>query len=458
MESETEEIDYQILDELINGDSDEDGDKMEDVPKKKSKTSSDVGMQLTKLNQLKSNQNLSNVTTVKIPNLINTVPGVNIKAPESKIAIQKSAAHQSEIEKPTIYVFCATCNRLVLENELCSACKIVAKKSSKQNNFLVHFSLISRVKRLMTMHYNAIKNHINRDRSDAFFTDIDDGKLFCNITELFGPNLIALTLNADGATLNNSGRKQLWPVQLYLNSLPPSIRYLPENIIITTLYFGERKPSMNDLLYPLSSELESCANLSVQTSANDFICFYIRVLIFAYDLPARSAIQNFIGPNGYFGCPYCYHEGNPIKNLANTTTVRYPKKENVPIRTHNETIELMRRVESGSKVDLKGIKGVSPIIAFPRGYDMINSFSIDYMHGIALGIAKDLIKIWIGKRSIPKPPNNDFKLSPKNREILKERMLKLKPTNNFRRMPRSILDISDFKSSEVMNCVWYYIR
>lgn len=109
-------------------------------------------------------------------------------------------------------------------------------------------------------------------------------------------------------------------------------------------------------------------------------------------------------------------------------------------------------------MDLKGIKGVSPIVGFPIGYDIINSFSIDYMHGIALGVAKDLIKIWLGKRAIPKPPYENYKLSTRNCEYLKNRILQLKPTNKFRRMPRSIVEISDFKASEVMNCVFYYLR
>lgn len=215
---------------------------------------------------------------------------------------------------------------------------------------------------------------------------------------------------------------------------------------------------MSDLLYPLCKELESCDIVSIQTPENELMFFLVRILIVSCDSPARTAIQNFIGPMGYYGCPYCYAQGVAVKNISSGSTIRYTKQENVQLRMHNETINLMKKAENGCKTNLKGIKGVSCIIGFPSGYDIINSFCIDYMHGIALGISKDLIKIWVSKRSVPQPPYKNFKLSTKNCELLNSRILQLKPTSNFRRMPRSILDISDFKASEVMDCVFYYLR
>lgn len=68
------------------------------------------------------------------------------------------------------------------------------------------------------------------------------------------------------------------------------------------------------------------------------------------------------------------------------------------------------------------VKVVSSFVAFPSGYDIINTFSIDYMHGIALGIGEDLIEIGIG-RSIPNPPYKTYKLSVQNRDILNKRIL-----------------------------------
>lgn len=193
---------------------------------------------MRKLNKLKSDQNLSNVTTVKVAKLLNS-SSVDLKIPESKKEIQKSAAYNSEIENPIVFVFCETCECIVLNGELCSKCKTVAKKDSKKNNFMMHFSLLSQVERLLKLHFDEIIKYKKRNRD--YFSDVDDGKLFQNVSESLESNLIALTLNADGASLSNSGGKQLWPVQMYLNCLPPKIRYKPENIIITTFYFSKKK-------------------------------------------------------------------------------------------------------------------------------------------------------------------------------------------------------------------------
>lgn len=455
MESEEEEIDFEILRGLLSeNEEDEVDENFEDIPNKKFK--SEIDIELSKINELKSKHNLSNVTTVKIAKLVNTAPGVRVKIPQSKKAIQKSAASESVIEQATIFVFC--CDRIVLENRSCSQCKKVAKKKSKENNYIVHFSLISQVKRLITLHFNEIKQYMNRERSTAFISDIDDGILFKKLNETFGNQLVTLTLNADGGSFNNSGGNELWPVQLYLNCLPPSIRYLAQNIIVTTLYYGKKKPRMSDLLFPLTNELESSELISIQTSEDDFESFRVRVLIISCDIPARTAIQNFVGPNGYYGCPYCNQKGNPIKNSTKGSTVRYTKEKNVTLRTHDETMKIMQLARNKNYVPRNGIKGISAMVMFPRGYDIINSFSIDFMHGIALGIGKDLIKIWLGKRDIPNPQLKSYKISPPNRIVLRNRVLNLKPTMNFHRKPRSILDISDFKASEVMDCIWYYLR
>lgn len=187
------------------------------------------------------------------------------------------------------------------------------------------------------------------------------------------------------------------------------------------------------------------------------------VLIFACDLPVKNEVQNFIGSNGKYGCSYCYQKGSSIANLSHRNTIRFVNKENVNLRIHKEILALIQSATSlvdGEKIkSVEGVKGKSALLMFPLGYDVINSFSIDYMHGIGLGIGKDLMKIWLAKRNIPNPPYPGYKIKDiKKREILRDRILKLKPTMNFHRKPRSILDISDNKASEVMNCLWYYLR
>lgn len=168
------------------------------------------------------------------------------------------------------------------------------------------------------------------------------------------------------------------------------------------------------------------------------------------------------GPMGKYGCPVCYHPGKPVKNLSKKTTIRYLKSV-YNCRTHIETVNFSQKISNGEfqgegeKDAIFGIKGHSSLLLFDD-IDVIKSVPTDYMHGILLGVAKDLIEIWLGKKRIPMP-SNDYKIKTVNeRKLLEQRILALKPNVDFLRKPRSIFEISDFKATEVQNSLWYYLR
>lgn len=171
-------------------------------------------------------------------------------------------------------------------------------------------------------------------------------------------------------------------------------------------------------------------------------------------MPARADVQNFIGCTGKFGCPYCHHPGVPIRNNSEKSkTIRFIKQLNIRTRTHDET---MNAYQCNQHVSENGIHGPSAALMF-RNIDVIQSFGIDFMHG-ELGILKTTIEIWLGKKKIPNPPYAEYKLKPKERETLKSRILALKPPSSWRRKPRSILEIANFKASELLNLLWFYLR
>lgn len=300
-------------------------------------------------------------------------------------------------------------------------------------------------------------------------SDVDDGVLYKKIQEKNPSNLLtlALTLNADGANIFKSSKNSLWPIQIVLNCLPPGLRYLSDNIIVSTLYYGKEKPNMFDLLYLLAAEIHSCNERFISFYKNDeFFNFIPKLLFCACDLPARAAIQNFMGVNAKFGCSYCYHPGYSIPNNFKGTTVRYVRDDaTTKVRYHNESIEIADMVEKSrlndkkdKKDSIRGIKGYSALLLFDD-INIIESFPIDFMHGVALGLTKDLIEIWIGKKRIPTPPCKDFKIkSVQLRTTLAKRIFQLKPTRSIKRKPRSIFEIANIKASELLYLLWYYLR
>lgn len=91
--------------------------------------------------------------------------------------------------------------------------------------------------------------------------------------------------------------------------------------------------------------------------------------------------------------------------------------------------------------------------------DMIQSFPTDFMHNVCLGIVKDMIMIWTGRKIIPTPPFKEYMIKSKTkRDLLDKRFLNLKPPSFVRRKVRPISEVANFKASELLNCLWFYLR
>lgn len=329
-------------------------------------------------------------------------------------------------------------------------------KTQKKNNFLVYFPLLPQILRILCKHFEQIINHLRRKHDADVISDIDDGQIYNSLHKDPEKLLLALTMNLDGATIFKSSRGSLWPVQFYLNFLPPAIRYMPENIVVSVLYYGIEKPDMSKLLYPIAKEIEVNREQCLVTSESEFLNFQLSISIVACDLPAKAAVQNFIGHNGKFGCSYCCHPGMPISNLIGKgKTTRFVElNHTVQLRTHDKVLQ--QSVNCNEQNVIEGVKGPSPMLMFPD-IDIIKCFPIDIMHGVGLGIMKDLLAIWMGKKKLSSSHKN-CKLKAKHRDILNSRIQKLKPPLSVRRRPKSVFGFADFKASECLNFLWFYLR
>lgn len=392
--------------------------------------------------------------TIDAAKMMNNIPGSDILVPETKKSIKRRTDAQLEYE----YLVMCSCQNILKDGELCSNCNTRAKKNSKTNNFIVSIPLIPQIKLVLSTHYDKIIEYLNREHQNGVITDIDDGVAFQNIAAKF-PNakILGFTVNIDGAAMYRSSKGSLWITQLYQNYLPPNIRYRPENILIVSLYYGVKKPNVFHLLSLLAKELENC-EISV-FNGNQIENFVPMIVTASCDLPARAMLQNMKGPVGRFSCPVCYHPGVPVPNLKKTTTIRYlTTTDDYAIRTHDETVQRAIGIKD-QKDSIYGIKGQSCMILF-NNFDIIDYFATDFMHGIALGVVKDIIQIWLGIRKIP-DPNNRLKIKLKNmdeKNCLNRRIMQLKPTMNFKRKPRSIFELHNYKATEFLNFLLYYSR
>ncbi|CAG2245020.1 unnamed protein product [Mytilus edulis] len=100
---------------------------------------------------------------------------------------------------------------------------------------------------------------------------------------------------------------------------------------------------------------------------------------------------------------------------------------------------------------LNGYKGIIFLMAF-KYYDFVKSSSIDYMHGVLLGITKLLINLWTnGSNS-----KEYFSIS-SSISIIDERLKRIKPPSYITRVPRTISNhIKYWKASELRTWLFFY--
>ena len=71
-----------------------------------------------------------------------------------------------------------------------------------------------------------LKYRFHRKPQERCLEDVFDGTAYVASSDFFSCKYnVSFALNYDGAPKFKSSKVQLWPVQLYLNELPPCIRY-----------------------------------------------------------------------------------------------------------------------------------------------------------------------------------------------------------------------------------------
>ena len=242
------------------------------------------------------------------------------------------------------------------------------------------------------------------------------------------PPILEVDWSTDGASLNKTGKMQIWSIQISVNNIPNS---KPQ---IVGIYIGNKKPSNIDLFMD-----EFIADVK-QVIASDGITFnnkqiHIILRAFIADAPARAWLLNHYGHTSSHACGKCKIIG-----------IRYERKivflgTNHCLRTDEEYIQM---------TDCDHHKGISPLSQLPMG--MVTQVPVEYMHLVCIGVVKKLLKAWVtgnyGKKT---------KLSSRNLELTSKRLELLSHycPRDFARKPRSLSDFSEYKATEGRQFILY---
>ncbi len=94
----------------------------------------------------------------------------------------------------------------------------------------------------------------------------------------------------------------------------------------------------------------------------------------------------------------------------------------------------------------------SVISATMEGYDLIRGTGVDYMHGVLLGVVRQLLKLWF----TPKYSSLPFSCCKQVDEV-DERLLSIRPPSYITRLPRSIKQhVAYWKANECRAWLIFY--
>lgn len=407
----------------------------------------------------KSNVSLKNLEYVA--RLINETPGANHEIPSSHYMLTKSVRAASPVE---YYFECSMCNKFTLQNAdskseiFCIGCK--RKFDKNDSNYFAFIPFKQYLKAVISQHVNQIVKYSEECKNSENLIDIQCGAIYKKISAMY-PNstVLSLLLNTDGVKVFNSSTKQLWPIQLYLNFLPPSMRLAPENILVVGLYYGDKKPDISAFLLPFVKECRRIYDVNgfnIKYEEKE-INFLPMVTHCSCDLPAKAMIQEFTSHIGFNACGYCKHPGVSVKNVSkkkSSKTVRYIRKANIPLRNHKDTfLTMIKKSKNSQDGPIDGIKGLSCMVGF-MNFDLVDGFPIDYMHCALLGTMKKLLQLWLDSCFFQK----DFHIDKHGAAVLNQRIMSIKPTSNITRKPRSLDKSREFKANEYRSLLLYYLR
>jgi Transposase family tnp2 len=391
--------------------------------------------------------NLSLAALDDLLTLINAISGQKL-LPKSTFLFKKLFPPAIQ---PNFHFFCTECYLNLDDYDesvttICPKCSSnVSYETGKGKNFFITFNIEYQIKEILKKNQKNILFKKNNN-GNTLITDVKDGKLYDNYQLLSKP--ITLTINTDGVKVFDSTKSgSLWPIHFVINELAPAIRFKPENLLVSGLWFGS-DPKMELFFKPLVQELVELSkkNTKIQIN-NEIIDVQIRAVLLTADCPAKDKIMKKKQFNGYFGCPYCLHPGK----LETNRQIRYTCLGNIEARTHEKVICDMRLAYE-TETTINGMKGLSPLIGFPK-FDIINGLTIDYMHCALLGVTKTLLELWLDSSN----HFEEFYIGLRKKEI-DRRLLQIKPPSSFSRMPRSISELAMWKANELRNFLLFYAQ
>lgn len=255
------------------------------------------------------------------------------------------------------------------------------------------------------------------------------------IDKQFSSETIKLVIGIDGLPLMKSSGSTFWPILGY-------IRQENETVFPIGIYWGYSKPDdsnvfLNDFVTEIRELVINGINVEL-LSNNSLTVFHKKVIVdtFCCDAPARAFVLKTKTHTGFYSCARCTVKGQYLSRR-----VCFPNLQ-CSIRTHKDFINTIQRQyhKDGD---------VTKIISIPN-FDVVQNFSLDYMHVVCLGVVKKILMLWKGSFSVGRRDVNNQKLNNRIIRNISDRLLSFKTCIpcDFVRKPRSLDELARWKATE----------
>lgn len=387
-----------------------------------------------------------------VAKIVNSTPFSKIKVPDTKYLIKKSIQTNFKFN---LHIKCNRCANYIESTNSTAECELCSKTlKTLTSDYFVYIPIEQQLKQSVSKNMDLILEYHSTVKQEAEITDMHNCILFKNASKKYFDHIILpIVVNTDGAKVFQTGQKSLWMIQYYQCFLPPAIRYHPSNVAVIAAHFGPQKPNMKDFFLPFLKEMRAInENGGLNFMHNGKMYKFMPLLLgCCCDLPAKKCVQEMTGPTGHFGCGFCLHPGISITPPDKKKSfVRYIKGT-YKYRTHDDIVGIYSQLKNKSEA-IAGVQSMSCLIAAPD-FDLIEGFSIDYMHCVLIGIMKKLLDLWYETKNHTQP----YYINKKNQTILNNRLLKIKTIFEIVRKPRALSSRHDFKANEMRGMLFYYL-
>lgn len=283
---------------------------------------------------------------------------------------------------------------------------------------------------LLNTPQNLKLNYRNVEPGIYFHFGLKEG-IHKNIMDNLVENIstIKVAIGVDGLPLAKSSGSQFWPILAYIMEPFPLKK---KNVFLVGLYHGYEKPKDSDCF--MLDFVSEAIHLSTHGIKINNKILPVVIHLMCCDAPAKSFLLKIKGHSGFFSCTRCHIEGD---YLCNRVCFPYSHQK-MTSRTH---ANYLLKVDEDHHTNSDKI---SIIVDIP-GINVVETFSLDYMHLVVLGVMRKLILLWISKGPL------NCRINSRKINELSASIISIKHciTSDFARKLREIQEIHRWKATEL---------